>query len=119
MNQTTKKGFRSQSTSLNKSKSLASSDEVNISIPIVVPKSDLNIATPMQKSNASSYCLQRIDSIKFLPSLFGVSDELFNERLTEKLRQCTIICNFADPFDDLKFKQIKTDSLQEILHHIS
>lgn len=86
---------------------------------IAVPRSDMLSNFGLDRCVSSAYHAGDYGQIEELPALSSGTDDKFNERLQQKLHQCRLICNFADPLADLKSKQIKRCSLQEILDHIS
>lgn len=48
-----------------------------------------------------------------------VPPHLRHELFIQKIRQCTVICNFSDPGAELAEKEIKRHTLQEILGYVS
>ena len=84
-----------------------------------MPISDMNQDIGLQRSIPSVYSVGDYGQIVDLPPLASATEDKFNEMLRQKLQQCRIICNFADPMADLKSKQLKQTYLQEILDHIS
>ena len=86
---------------------------------LVMPISDMNQDIGLQRSIPSVYSVGDYGQIVELPPLSSVSEDKFNDMLRQKLQQCRIVCNFADPMADLKSKQLKQNYLQEILDHIS
>lgn len=48
-----------------------------------------------------------------------VPPHLRHELFIQKIRQCTVICNFSDPGAELAEKEIKRHTLQEILEYVS
>jgi serine/threonine-protein phosphatase 2A regulatory subunit B' len=83
------------------------------------PKAEMNQDIGLQRSIPSVYSTGDYGQIEELPPLSSVSEDKFNEMLRQKLQQCRIVCNFADPMADLKSKALKQTYLQEILEHIS
>ena len=86
---------------------------------LVMPISDMNQDIGLQRSIPSVYSVGDYGQIVELPPLSSVTEDKFNDMLRQKLQQCRIVCNFADPMGDLKSKQLKQTYLQEILDHIS
>jgi hypothetical protein len=57
-----------------------------------------------------------------LKSLVGLKDVPTRDRprlFITKLRQCCVVYDFSDPFSDLKSKNIKSNTLQEIAEYLS
>ena len=83
------------------------------------PRSDMNQEIGLQRSIPSAYSTKDYGQIEELPPMSSVTEDKFNDLMRQKLQQCRVICNFADPMADLKSKSIKTGYLHEILDHIS
>ncbi|OHT02618.1 phosphoprotein phosphatase [Tritrichomonas foetus] len=83
------------------------------------PRSDMLQEIGLQRSIPSAYSTNDYGQIEELPPMSSVAEDKFNDLMRQKLQQCRIICNFADPMADLKSKSIKTGYLHEILDHIS
>ena len=83
------------------------------------PRSDMLPDIGLQRSIPSAYSTKDYGQIEDLPPMSSVTEDKFNDLMRQKLQQCRIICNYADPMDDLKNKARKQTYLQEILDHIS
>jgi serine/threonine-protein phosphatase 2A regulatory subunit B' len=76
-----------------------------------------------QKSRRHSSSLFNISAnreLQKLPSLTEADPNVKEELFLEKIRQCCVVFDFAsDPLSDLKYKEVKRSSLNEIIDHVS
>lgn len=70
-------------------------------------------------SDSSRFIIPKSNEIETLPQL---KDAPLNEReelFVQKLRQCSVLFDFSEPLNDLKFKEIKRCALQEMVEYLS
>src|SRR5579859_7057587 len=100
-------------------KSLAkgpSFDRLSI-IPKDVPLAEA-IKSP-RKTHSSRFHPTERRELEKLPSLHDVPTNNRPELFIQKLEQCNVIFDFRDPSMDIRSKEIKRSTLQELLEYIS
>ncbi|RCH86263.1 Serine/threonine-protein phosphatase 2A 56 kDa regulatory subunit delta isoform, partial [Rhizopus azygosporus] len=75
--------------------------------------------TPTRRQKSSRFYSTEKIPLERTPSFNEVPPHLRHELFIQKIRQCTVICNFSDPGAELAEKEIKRHTLQEILEYVS
>lgn len=84
------------------------------------PKDTIPIAgkTPRKQRSSRFYVTEKVD-IEKLPNFLDVRPDDRNELFIQKLQQCRVVFDFNDASADLKGKQVKSQTLHEMLEYIT
>ncbi|KAL0242344.1 hypothetical protein I308_105973 [Cryptococcus tetragattii IND107] len=74
--------------------------------------------TPRKQRSSRFYVTEKVE-IEKLPSFADVRPEQRNELFVQKLQQCRVLFDFNDASSDLEGKQIKSQTLHEMLEYIT
>ncbi|RSH94624.1 Serine/threonine-protein phosphatase 2A 56 kDa regulatory subunit delta isoform [Saitozyma podzolica] len=88
--------------------------------PDGTPKDTIPIVgkTPRKQRSSRFYVTERVD-IEKLPNFMDVRPEDRNELFIQKLQQCRVVFDFNDASSELKGKQVKAQTLHEMLEYIT
>jgi serine/threonine-protein phosphatase 2A regulatory subunit B' len=96
----------------------------------IIPK-DVPLAEAIKsprKTHSSRFHVTERRELEKLPSLHGIFQQVADadvptnnrpELFIQKLEQCNVIFDFRDPSMDIRSKEIKRSTLQELLEYIS
>ncbi|KAI8987055.1 phosphatase 2A regulatory B subunit-domain-containing protein [Pilobolus umbonatus] len=73
--------------------------------------------TPRRQKSSRFYSKDKI-KLERTPHFHEIPPHLRTELFIQKLRQCMVICDFSDPSTELTQKEIKRETLQEILEYV-
>ncbi|WWC87824.1 uncharacterized protein L201_002716 [Kwoniella dendrophila CBS 6074] len=84
------------------------------------PKDTIPISgkTPRKQRSSRFYVTEKVD-IEKLPNFSDVRPEERNELFVQKLQQCRVVFDFNDASSELKGKQVKSQTLHEMLEYIT
>ncbi|KAK4687624.1 serine/threonine-protein phosphatase 2A regulatory subunit B', partial [Tremellales sp. Uapishka_1] len=84
------------------------------------PKDTIPIVgkTPRKQRSSRFYVTERVE-IQKLPNFLDVRPEERNDLFIQKLQQCRVVFDFNDASSDLQGKQIKSQTLHEMLEYIT
>lgn len=84
------------------------------------PKDTIPIVgkTPRKQRSSRFYVTERVD-IEKLPNFNEVRPEERNDLFIQKLRQCHVVFDFNDASSELRGKQVKAQTLHEMLEYIT
>jgi serine/threonine-protein phosphatase 2A regulatory subunit B' len=84
------------------------------------PKDTIPIVgkTPRKQRSSRFYVTERVD-IEKLPNFNEVRPEERNDLFIQKLQQCRVVFDFNDASSELRGKQIKAQTLHEMLEYIT
>lgn len=74
--------------------------------------------TPRKQRSSRFYVTEKVE-IEKLPNFADVRPEQRNELFVQKLQQCRVVFDFNDASSDLEGKQIKSQTLHEMLEYIT
>lgn len=74
--------------------------------------------TPRKQRSSRFYVTEKVE-IEKLPNFADVRPEQRNELFVQKLQQCRVLFDFNDASSDLEGKQIKSQTLHEMLEYIT
>nr|CAH7738263.1 unnamed protein product [Callosobruchus chinensis] len=77
-------------------------------------------AVMKKEKRQSRFNISRNQELEMLPPLRDAAPEEREELFVQKLRQCCILFDFAtDPLSDLKWKEVKRTTLQEMVEYVT
>lgn len=84
------------------------------------PKDTIPIVgkTPRKQRSSRFYVTERVD-IEKLPNFTEVRPEERNDLFIRKLQQCRVVFDFNDASSELRGKQVKAQTLHEMLEYIT
>ncbi|WWC97009.1 hypothetical protein V866_003886 [Kwoniella sp. B9012] len=84
------------------------------------PKDTIPISgkTPRKQRSSRFYVTEKVD-IEKLPNFSDVRPEERNDLFVQKLQQCRVVFDFNDASSELKGKQVKAQTLHEMLEYIT
>lgn len=73
--------------------------------------------SPRRQKSSRFYAKEKIQ-LERTPGFHEIPPHLRGDLLIQKLRQCMVICDFSDPSSELNEKEIKRQTLQELLEYV-
>ncbi|CAO3654368.1 unnamed protein product [Mucor hiemalis] len=82
------------------------------------PRDQITVSkTPRRQKSSRFYAKEKIQ-LERTPGFNEIPPHLRADLFIQKLRQCMVICDFSDPSTELSEKEVKRQTLQEILEYV-
>lgn len=82
------------------------------------PRDQITVSkTPRRQKSSRFYAKEKIQ-LERTPGFNEIPPHLRPDLFIQKLRQCMVICDFSDPSAELSEKEVKRQTLQEILEYV-
>ncbi|KAI8061834.1 phosphatase 2A regulatory B subunit-domain-containing protein [Gilbertella persicaria] len=82
------------------------------------PRDQIPVSKSPRRQKSSRFHAKDKVQLERTPAFHEIPPHLRHDLLLQKLRQCMVICDFSDPSTELNEKEIKRQTLQEILEYI-
>ncbi|KAI9480306.1 MAG: phosphatase 2A regulatory B subunit-domain-containing protein [Benjaminiella poitrasii] len=82
------------------------------------PKDQIPVSKSPRRQKSSRFYTKEKIQVERTPAFHEILPYLRQDLFLQKIRQCMVICDFSDPSSELPEKEIKRQTLQEVLEFI-
>ncbi|KAG1123024.1 hypothetical protein G6F42_010930 [Rhizopus arrhizus] len=82
------------------------------------PRDQIPVSKSPRRQKSSRFYAKEKIQLERTPGFHEIPPHLRGDLFLQKIRQCMVICDFSDPSSELNEKEIKRQTLQEILEYV-